>query len=216
MPPSRRSSHFCMTLVLFRPRRKRAIFRPQSRYNGARVGNPRRLARSFSARKRGDLHGLGMGFPAMRASPVKSRRGLLPEPQRGSSRETPDGTHAIRVCEAELCSAFARTREGLGTLSGYACNPRMRSRALLGVRQNAGGFGNPLRVRMQSAYAKPSFARRSPERGRVWEPSQGTHAIRVCEAELCSAFARTREGLGTLSGFPSRRPAAASELAAIS
>src|SRR6185295_15811122 len=69
----------------------------------------------------------------------------------------------------------------------------------------AGGFGNPLRVpittvRVGGGRALPVRA----HRGRVWEPSQGSHHYRSRRGR--TGFARpspSREGLGTLSGFPS-------------
>ena len=42
-----------------------------------------------------------------------------------------------------------------------------------------------------------------PERGRVWEPFQGSHHPRR-RRRASPAGARAREGLGTLSGFPSQ------------
>ncbi len=121
-----------------------------------------------------------------------------PEPERGRVWEPSQGSHYTRW-RRRASLAGARAREGLGTLPGFPLHA-LAEASFARRSQSAGGFGNPPRVPI-TRVGGGELRSPEPERGRVWEPSQGSHYTRW-RRRASLAGARAREGLGTLPGFP--------------
>ena len=140
---------------------------------------------------------------------VGSLPALLAADHRGRVWEPSQGSHLDnRVGSRRFAAADQRGRVWEPSQGSHLDN-RVGSRPALPAADQRGRVWEPSQgSHLDNRVGSRSFAA-ADQRGRVWEPSQGSHLDnRVGSRQLCRRRT-SREGLGTLPGFPIDRPCSA-------